>query len=50
MAAALLALAACNGAMMEARPVCMETYGKGGQQIVPMYKCEQGQSGTMINP
>ncbi len=41
-------ITACSGEMMEATPVCMETNGMG-PQIVPMYKCEGDQGGTLIN-
>jgi hypothetical protein len=34
---------------MEAKPVCMEAYGKGGPQIVPMYKCQGNQGGKLVN-
>ena len=42
-------ITACSGDMMEAKPVCMQTYGQGGPQIVPMYKCEGGHGGKLVN-
>jgi hypothetical protein len=42
-------IAACTGEVMEAKPVCMEAYGKGGPQIVPMYKCQGNQGGKLVN-
>jgi hypothetical protein len=42
-------ITACSGDMMEAKPVCIETFGAGGPQIVPMYRCEGGHGGKLVN-
>jgi hypothetical protein len=42
-------LAACGGGgMLEANPVCVQPLSKGGFQLAPMYKCEEGR-GRMEN-